>query len=75
MVLDVQMCEMTGQEVLAELQRRNIKIPVILMSGFSQTQLSQIQMDSNVVRVLNKPFRIAELIDAIKTVADADVAV
>ncbi len=75
MVLDVQMREMTGQEVLAELQRLNIKIPVVLMSGFSQSQLSQFLMDPNVVRVLAKPFRIAELVEAVKTAVDADVTV
>ncbi len=75
MVLDVQMREMTGQEVLAELQRMNIRIPVILMSGFSQTQLSQFQKDPNVVHVLAKPFRIADLIDAVKTAVNAQVAV
>lgn len=73
-LLDIVMPEMGGCEVLSRLQASQIALPVILMSGFSQMQLHDLQQElqqesdseTQVVAILEKPFRIDEVLAAVE---------
>lgn len=69
-LLDVVMPEFGAAELLQQLNDRQISIPVVLMSGFSHTQLhDEFSSQSHVVEILEKPFRIAQLTSAIENAA------
>jgi len=67
-LLDVVMPDFGANEFLGELEKRNIDIPVVLMSGFSQTKLEYYQQRPNVKTILQKPFRAIEIQSAIRNV-------
>ncbi len=64
-LLDVVMEEMGAQDVLLEFEKRNISLPVVLMSGFSHSQLKDLQSELQVVSILQKPFRLEKLLTAV----------
>ncbi|MFK7769979.1 MAG: ATP-binding protein [Mariniblastus sp.] len=65
-LLDVMMPEMGANELLRELEAEKINTPVVLMSGFSQTKLDFFLQKPQVVTIVQKPFRVAELHAAIE---------
>jgi FixJ family two-component response regulator len=52
---DETMPDLTGTELTREMRRLRPNIPVILMSGFSGTQLSERARAAGVIDVLRKP--------------------
>jgi two-component system cell cycle sensor histidine kinase/response regulator CckA len=60
-VLDHSMPEMDGDEVLAELKRRQIAIPIILSSGNTPHDLRPRAAGRDVAGFLPKPYRLPEL--------------
>ena len=64
-LMDVVMPDLTAAQVLEELERREIQIPVILMSGFSADRLDRFGTRPNVVQILSKPFGVEQLQRAI----------
>lgn len=67
-VLDVVMPELSGEQVVQQLHELGIRIPIVMMSGFSNTNLNDFTTLPNVAATLNKPFSIAELVDSINRV-------
>lgn len=68
MLLDVAMPTMSGAEVVAELDSRAVHIPVILMTGFSVSEVSDlVDGDASRRRVLSKPFPMKELRAAVES--------
>jgi len=65
-LLDVVMPEMGGNEVLREIERLDVDVPVVLMSGFSQTKLESFLERPNVLRIIQKPFHAIEIKQAIR---------
>ena len=65
LLIDLNMPGMTGPEVLAELQRRSIAIPAIVMTG-GLTPNTQAAAAQTGAIVLRKPFRPGELMAHIK---------
>lgn len=62
---DIQMPKMTGVQLLKALRERDIEVPVIMMTGFSELQEDEIGNLGGVV-TLKKPFsreQIKELVD------------
>ena len=53
---DVQMPEMDGLSLLSELKKRNILIPVVIVSAFGQESASRQAFDLGAGDVINKPF-------------------
>jgi CheY-like chemotaxis protein len=59
-LLDPTMPEMTGGEILTEMESEGIRIPVILCSGHNARELS-VRFAGRVVGFLQKPYRFEEL--------------
>ena len=64
-LLDVTMPELGATEILPMLKEQQIEVPVILMSGYSNTQLAQFREDKQVSDVISKPFRVNELVEVL----------
>jgi two-component system cell cycle sensor histidine kinase/response regulator CckA len=66
-LLDMTMPGIGGEETLRRMRTRNDRQPVILMSGYSETETMQRCADLGVVRFIQKPFEIDTLLAAAKT--------
>jgi two-component system response regulator FixJ len=66
MLLDVRMPQMTGIELQAHMVKSGDTVPVIFMSGESLPHEQHAAKLSNAVTFLWKPFRTAELLEAIQ---------
>lgn len=64
-ILDVVMPEMGGEAIVKQLNERGIRVPIVMMSGFSSTNLNDLVSLPNVQATLNKPFSVADLVDAV----------
>lgn len=65
LVTDLRMPGMSGLELQAELRRRSIFVPVIMISGHADVTQAVRAMRGGALTVLEKPVRAQELIDAI----------
>jgi CheY-like chemotaxis protein len=68
-ILDIMMPEMNGRDALARLKAINPDVKVIVTSGYSADSTTEELLCEGVSIVLNKPFKHAELIDAIDKVS------
>jgi RNA polymerase sigma factor (sigma-70 family) len=64
-VLDLKMPKLTGMELQAELARRNIRTPVVFLTGHGDVPTSVRAMKDGAVDFLTKPFRARDLLQAI----------
>jgi len=64
-LLDVVMPEMGGKEVLDRIAELGIRVPIVMMSGFSNTNLNEFLTLPNVVLTMEKPFSVAELFEKV----------
>jgi FixJ family two-component response regulator len=55
LLLDYHMPDMTGIDVLTELQRRGFSYPTILVTGLSDSMIQKRADDAGVLEVLRKP--------------------
>jgi two-component system response regulator FixJ len=67
---DIRMPVMSGIELIDELWRRQIRLPVILMSAHADIPLTVEAMNKGAAHVLEKPFDTAVLAAVIRTVAN-----
>ncbi|MFT6909650.1 MAG: two-component system response regulator FixJ [Oleiphilaceae bacterium] len=65
-VLDLAMPEMSGMEVMEELQKRNIKMPVICITGHGDIPTAVKALKVGAYEFLEKPFDSTRLIQIIK---------
>jgi len=63
MVCDCRMPGKSGLELLSELQRRNSRIPVVMVSAFSDADTEAKSKRLGARTLLRKPFRRQELLD------------
>jgi PAS domain S-box-containing protein len=66
-LLDMTMPGIGGEETIRRMRMRNDRQPVILMSGYSETETMQRCAGLGVVRFIQKPFEIEALLAAAKT--------
>jgi two-component system response regulator FixJ len=65
-LLDVRMPEMDGLEIQAELRRRGLLLPVIIMTGHGDIGLAVQAMKAGAVDFIEKPFEKATLVGALE---------
>lgn len=65
LVLDVRMPEMSGLDLQRELAKREIKIPIIIITGHSDVPMAVRAMKEGAVDFLEKPFHDQYLLDSI----------
>ena len=64
-ILDLIMPKMNGQDAFREMRRINPNVRALVSSGFSHTQAARQMLDDGALALLNKPFRITELSQAV----------
>lgn len=69
MILDVKMPRINGIELLMLMQAEGVKVPVIVMAGFSDFTEKEIKSFPNVVKFFRKPFEVDQMIDVVRKVA------
>ena len=65
LLIDLMMPGVDGASMVEELEHQGLEIPVVLMSGFSETNMNDLFRFRCVSSLLKKPFRAAELVKAI----------
>lgn len=66
LVLDVRLPEMTGIELQQELNTRHVRIPIIMMSGYSEARTAVTAMKQGAITYLEKPFGLDEMLGQIQ---------
>jgi CheY-like chemotaxis protein len=70
-VLDLLMPRLDGAETLCELRQRSARLPVIVMSGYSEPEISTRFSGLGLSAYLQKPFRSADLLAALQQAVPA----
>ncbi|HLV01989.1 MAG TPA: PAS domain S-box protein [Acidobacteriota bacterium] len=65
-VLDLIMPGMTGEEVLRQMRRKSLKVPVILMSGYHEQEISSRLAGKRIAGFIQKPLRPRVLLELIQ---------
>ena len=73
-VLDVRLRGLSGLDFQRELAARNIRIPIVFITGHGDIPMSVRAMKAGAVEFLTKPFRDQDLLDAIHLALDRDRA-
>ncbi len=68
MVLDIFMPGMNGVELIDLLAEKNISLPIIVITGYTSTDLSDRLIRKGCLKVLHKPFKASELIEVVQEV-------
>lgn len=68
LLLDVNMPEMNGPELQAELKARNIHLPILFLTGYGSIPLTVKTIQAGAVDFLTKPVRAKELVARIQQV-------
>ena len=74
LVLDVRLQGSSGLDFQRELAVRNIRIPIIFITGYGDIPMSVSAMKGGAVEFLTKPFRDQELLDAVRIALERDRA-
>ncbi len=71
-VLDLRMPQLSGLEVVEALTSRNIKVPIIMISGHGDIPAAVSAMKAGAVDFLEKPYRGAALMDSVRRAIELD---
>lgn len=74
LVLDVKMPGMTGLELLRKLADDGVRIPVVMVSGHADVRIAVEAMTLGALTLLEKPFRLDELIAHLRAALARDAA-
>lgn len=74
LVLDVRLRGLSGLDFQCELSSRNIRIPIIFITGHGDIPMCVRAMKAGAVEFLTKPFRDQDLLDAIRIGLERDQA-
>jgi two-component system, LuxR family, response regulator FixJ len=71
-VLDLRMPQLSGLDVIEEMNARNIEVPVIMISGHGDIPAAVAAIKAGAVDFLEKPYRGAALIDCVHKAIERD---
>ena len=74
LVLDVRLPGLSGLDFQRELAARNIRIPIVFLTGHGDIPMSVRAMKAGAIEFLTKPFRDQDLLDAVRIGLDRDRA-
>jgi RNA polymerase sigma factor (sigma-70 family) len=74
LVLDVRLPGLSGLDFQRELAARNIRIPIVFLTGHGDIPMSVRAMKAGAVEFLTKPFRDQDLLDAVRIGLERDRA-
>ena len=74
LVLDVRLPGLSGLDLQQEMLGRNIRIPIIFITGHGDIPMSVQAIKAGAVEFLTKPFRDQDLLDAINVAIEGDRA-
>jgi len=74
LVTDVRMFGMSGLELQEELKRRNVMLPVIVLTAYARTPITVRAIKSGAVTLLEKPYADDDLWDAIRRALAEDAS-
>jgi RNA polymerase sigma factor (sigma-70 family) len=74
LVLDVRLPGLSGLDFQRELASRNIRIPIVFLTGHGDIPMSVRAMKAGAVEFLTKPFRDQDLLDAVRIALERDSA-
>ncbi len=69
-ILDLTMPELDGVEALAEIRKIDYSVPIIISSGYCESDIEDRFREKNVSGFLQKPYQITEIVDSIKKAID-----
>ena len=72
LLLDVRMPEMSGLELQEQLNKLNINMPIIFITGHGDVPMAVRAMKAGALEFLNKPFNDQELLDCINRAIEYD---
>ena len=72
LVLDVRLPGLSGLDFQRELAARNIRTPIVFITGHGDIPMSVRAMKAGAVEFLTKPFRDQDLLDAVRIALDRD---
>jgi RNA polymerase sigma factor (sigma-70 family) len=72
LVLDVRLPGLSGLDFQRELAARNLRIPIVFITGHGDIPMSVRAMKAGAVEFLTKPFRDQDLLDAIRIALERD---
>ncbi len=72
LVLDIRMPGMTGLELQRQLADNGASIPIVMISGHADVRTAVEAMTFGAVTLLEKPFRLEELLSHVRQALDAD---
>jgi RNA polymerase sigma factor (sigma-70 family) len=74
LVLDVRLPGLSGLDLQRELAARNMRIPIVFVTGHGDVPMGVRAMKAGAVEFLTKPFRDQDLLDAIRIALERDRA-
>ncbi|MDB5306656.1 MAG: tmoT [Gemmataceae bacterium] len=74
LVLDIKMPGMTGLELQQELADKGLTIPIVVVSGHADVRIAVEVMTRGAVTLLEKPFRLDELLTHLRAALELDAA-
>ena len=72
LILDVRLPGVSGLDFQAQLARRDIAVPIVLMTGFGDIPMAVRGMKAGAVEFLTKPFRDQDMLDAVAAAIESD---
>jgi FixJ family two-component response regulator len=66
LILDVELPDLSGLDLQAELARSGVETPIIFLTGHGDIPMSVRAMKAGAVEFLTKPFRKQEMLDAVQ---------
>jgi RNA polymerase sigma factor (sigma-70 family) len=74
LVLDVRLRGLSGLDFQRELAARNIRIPIVFVTGHGDIPMSVRAMKAGAIEFLTKPYRDQDLLDAVRVALEQDRA-